>query len=140
MKPVLFGLVLLGLAGAKATAQTNATATGYIQNFEVPERDEDGNLRWKLRGDRGQFLADGKMLVERLRAEFYASNRVEFVFTADAATLDQVNKQANTDTPIRLEGANLIITGTGADWTGASNTFVVRSNVHVIISPERSLP
>ncbi len=114
--------------------------TGYIQNFEVPERDENGNLRWKLSGDRGQFIADGRMFVQQLRAEFYASNRVEFVFTADAATLDQVNKQAHSDTPIRLEGANLVITGTGAEWTGASNTFLVRSNVHVIISQERNQP
>ncbi len=134
--PIIAALLLSRLA----IAQTNATVSGYIQNFEVPERDEDGNLRWKLMGERGQFIDDGKMLVQQLRAEFYASNRVEFVFTSDSAELDQARKLANTAAPIRLEGHNMIITGNGADWTGASNTFLVRSNVHVIISQERKQP
>jgi len=32
------------------------------------------------------------------------------------------------------------VTGTGADWVGESNTFSVRSNVHVTISSERKAP
>ena len=134
--PALLAVFTLAWAADKREPQM----TGYVEKFEVPERDADGNLKWRLSGDRAQFLADGQMQVQNLRAEFFSSNTVAMVFTSPACLLDQLNKTATTDGPVRLESANLIVTGTGADWVGESNTFSVRSNVHVTISSERKAP
>ena len=120
--------------GVGARAATNDTAMGYIEKFEVPERDEDGNLKWKLGGDKAQIRSDGLMNIFNVRAEFYSSNKVEMVFTTPVCLLDRANKRAATDAPVKIERGNMIVTGIGADWTDTNTSFVVRGNVRVILT------
>jgi 3-deoxy-D-manno-octulosonate 8-phosphate phosphatase (KDO 8-P phosphatase) len=131
MAMLLSALLCLG-AGARAA--TNDTASGYIERFEVPERDDDGNLRWKLGGDKALIRPDGLMNIFNVRAEFYASNKVDMVFTTSVCLLDRANKRATTDAPVKIERGNMIVTGIGADWTDTNSCFVVRSNVRVIMT------
>lgn len=109
-------------------------AGGYVEKFEVPERDADGNLVWMIRGERGQFLDNGRLQIEKLRAEFYTSNRVEYIFTSDSATLDQHNRHARMACPIRLEGPGLVVVGNGAEWWGNSNLFHIHGQVRVVLN------
>ncbi len=130
------GAACLGVAvTAVEPAETEPSlATGYIEGFDMPERDADGNLVRRLTGDKVRFREDGMMTILNLRAEFYHRNQVEMVFTTPTCTLDEPNRQATTDGPVRLEATNIVITGTGADWTAGESTFLIRSNVHVVIS------
>jgi 3-deoxy-D-manno-octulosonate 8-phosphate phosphatase (KDO 8-P phosphatase) len=125
-----FALVAGAIAGE---APTNEPA-GFIEKFEVPERDEAGNLKWKLMGDRARIRADGQMDVANMRAEFYSSNRVAAVFTSPSCTLDRVNNQATTDAPIRIESSEMIVTGNGAQWNSEISSFIICSNVHVVFT------
>jgi len=123
---------LLVATGAFADTATNRpAATGFIEKFEVPERDENGNLRWKLSGDRAQIDEMGVMNATNVRAEFYTSNSISMVFTSPTATLDRINGRATTEAPVCIERPGLVVTGIGADWDDQANTFIVRSNVHV---------
>lgn len=125
--------VAAALAAISSLVFADQLGGGHIERFEVPERDADGNLVWMIRGDRGRFLDDGRVLVEKLRAEFYTSNRVEYVLTSDRATIDQHNRQAHTEAPFRLEGPRLVIVGNSAEWCGVSNLFHVQGQVRVVI-------
>ena len=116
------------------------SATGYIEKFEVPAHDSDGNLSWKLMGDRAQLCADGWMRIVNCRTEFYTSNVVDMVFTSPVCWLDRVHQKAMTDAPVRIERGNFVVTGIGADWDSASHSFVVRSNVLTVITGNISLP
>jgi len=136
MTLVLAALILIGVA---APAATNDSATGYIEKFEVPERDEDGNLRWKLGGDKAQVRPDGLMDIFNVRAEFFSSNKVDMVFTSPTCLLDRANRRASTDAPVKIERDNMIVTGIGGDWTDSNTSFIVRSNVRVIITGTNSL-
>jgi len=52
----LAALVACGvIADTGETNKPASAATGYIEKFEVPQRDEAGNLKWKLSGDRATF-------------------------------------------------------------------------------------
>jgi 3-deoxy-D-manno-octulosonate 8-phosphate phosphatase (KDO 8-P phosphatase) len=121
-------------AGNGTHAPAREEATGFIEKFEVPERDEAGNLRWKLSGEKAQIRSDGVMNIINARAEFYSSNKVDLVFSAPACVLDRLNKRAETDAPVRIERANMVVTGNGAEWTDETSTFIVRSNVRVVLS------
>jgi len=125
----LAGLCLTGLVRAEAPA-----ATGYIEKFEVPQRDISGNLQWKLGGDRATFRADGLMDILNARAEFYSSNKVSLVFTTPICVLDRANSRAATDAPVRLERENMTLTGIGGEWSGSNTTIIVRHNVQMIIT------
>jgi 3-deoxy-D-manno-octulosonate 8-phosphate phosphatase (KDO 8-P phosphatase) len=125
--------------GISARSATNDATMGYIEKFEVPERDEDGNLKWKLGGDKALIRPDGMMDVINVRAEFYSSNKVDMVFTTPAALLDRVNKHATTDAPVKIERDNMIVTGIGGEWTDTNTSFIVRSNVRVILTGSNTL-
>ncbi len=137
-----FLILLVAVAVLADTSPTNKpadTATGYIENFEVPQRDEAGNLKWKLSGDRATIRPDGLMNVYNARAEFYTSNQVDLVFTSPVCLLDRVNNRAATDAPVRIERANMIMTGIGGDWDGNHSSLTIRSNVQVIIKNAEAL-
>ena len=135
MALVVAGLLLV--TGVTAdTGETNkpaSSATGYIEKFEVPQRDEAGNLKWKLSGDRATFRPDGLMNIINSRAEFFTSNQVDMVFTSPVCLLDRANNRAATDAPVRIERDNMIVTGIGGDWDGNKSSLIIRSNVQVIL-------
>jgi 3-deoxy-D-manno-octulosonate 8-phosphate phosphatase (KDO 8-P phosphatase) len=123
------------LAGMSIAGETNRTAaTGFIEKFEVPERDETGNLKWKLNGDRATIREDGLMNIINARAEFYSSNKVDMVFTSPTCLLDRLNNRAATEAPVRIERSDMIVTGNGGDWDGNKSSLVVRHNVRVILT------
>jgi 3-deoxy-D-manno-octulosonate 8-phosphate phosphatase (KDO 8-P phosphatase) len=138
---LIVGLIAFGgrlYADAAPPAPSNSppavdNATGYIEKFSVPEHDEAGNLCWKLAGDRAQIRADGWMRIINCRTEFYTTNVVDMVFSSPLCWLNQVNKKATTDAPVRIEHGNIVVTGVGADWSSADRLFVVRSNVQTVI-------
>jgi 3-deoxy-D-manno-octulosonate 8-phosphate phosphatase (KDO 8-P phosphatase) len=120
---------------AKPTSKTQAdTATGYIEKFEVPERDDNGNLKWKLIGERAVIRPDGLMDIQNARAEFYTSNKVDMVFSSPTCLLDRMNNHATTDDHVRIDRENMVVTGVGGEWDGSNSLMVIRSNVVVVIS------
>jgi len=128
---LLVGLCLTGLIHAETP-----TATGYIEKFETPQRDANGNLQWKLSGDRATFRPDGLMDILNARAEFYTSNKVSLVFTTPVCVLDRANSRAATDASVRFERENMTLTGLGGEWTGSNTTIFIRHNVQMIIKDQ----
>jgi hypothetical protein len=119
---------------ATSTAKTESGGpTGYIEKFEVPDRDENGNLKWKLNGDRAVIRPDGLMDIQNAHAEFYTSNKVDMVFSSPTCRLDRANNHATTDDHVRIDRENMVLTGIGGEWDGAKSSMVIRSNVCVII-------
>lgn len=129
-------LLIVLCLGSLTLAQEPKTspATGYIEKFEVPERDKLGNLKWKMMGDKAQLHENGSILVFNMRAEFYSSNVVQLVFTSPVCLVDRQTNTGRTDAPVRLEHDNIVVTGTGADWAAATSSFVIHSNVQVVIT------
>jgi len=120
---------------AKDNAKQPAdTASGYIEKFEVPQRDEDGNLKWKLLGERAVIRPDGLMNIQNARAEFYTSNKVDMVFSSPTCLLDRAHNHATTADPVRIDRENMVLTGIGGEWDGNTSSMVIRSNVCVIIT------
>ena len=120
---------------ARDDAKTTAdTGNGYIEKFEVPQRDEDGNLKWKLLGERAVIRPDGLMDIQNARAEFYTSNKVDMVFSSPTCLLDRANNHATTADHVRIDRENMVLTGIGGEWDGNTSSMVIRSNVCVIIT------
>ncbi len=132
---LLCGALAAGaLAANVSTNKTSAEASGYIEKFEVPERDDDGNLKWKLFGERAVIRPDGMMDIQNARAEFYTSNKVDMVFSSPTCLLDRANNHATTRDHVRIDRENMVVTGIGGEWDGEKSSMVIRSNVCVVIS------
>ena len=122
-------------AAPKETAKKPADAAmGYIEKFEVPQRDEDGNLKWKLMGQRAVIRPDGLMDIQNARAEFYTTNQLDMVFSSPTCLLDRQNNHATTQDHVRIDRENMVLTGIGGEWDGGTSMMVIRSNVCVIIT------
>lgn len=121
-------------AFAAALLVAGVASAAYIEQFEVPQRDEKGNLQWKLAGERAAFRNDGLLDILNARAEFYSSNKVSLVFTTPSCVLDRANNRAVTDGPVRIERDNLLITGRGSEWVGSNTTLTIQSNVRMVIT------
>ncbi|HVM61721.1 MAG TPA: HAD hydrolase family protein [Verrucomicrobiae bacterium] len=118
----------------QGTNRTADTSQGYIEKFEVPERDDDGNLKWKLLGERAVIRPDGLMDIQDARAEFYTSNKVDMVFSSPTCLLDRANNHATTADHVRIDRENMVLTGIGGEWDGNTTSMVIRSNVCVVIT------
>ena len=126
-------------SGTNAAKTGDTGATGYIEKFEVPQRDDDGNLKWKLIGERAVIRPDGLMDIQNARAEFYTSNVVDMVFSSPTCLLDRSNNRATTDDRVRIDRQNMVLTGVGGEWNGNDSTLVIHSNVMVVISNGQQL-
>jgi len=120
--------------GTNVAKAGDTGATGYIEKFEVPDRDENGNLKWKLNGERAVIRPDGLMNIQNARAEFYTSNKVDMVFSSPTCVLDRANSHATTEDHVRIDRENMVLTGIGGEWDGTKSAMTIRSNVCVIIS------
>ena len=124
-----------GAAQSPETAKKPAdTASGYIEKFEVPQRDDDGNLKWKLIGERAVIRPDGMMDIQNARAEFYTTNKLDMVFSSPTCRLDRANNHATTQDHVRIDRENMVLTGIGGEWSGDTSSMIIRSNVCVIIT------
>jgi hypothetical protein len=136
MTPVTYNnqLIAVGLALLTVGMLVHAAElTGTAEKFEVPEYDAAGNLRWKLVGDRGQFAADGTVVVSNARAEVYESNRVTTVFSTPRCVLNRAAGTAKTDGPVRLESGNYIVTGIGGEWDSKNARVLISRNVQLVV-------
>ena len=124
--------------GSPAKSEGGA-ATGYIEKFEVPERDENGNLKWKLLGERAVIRPDGLMDIQNARAQFYTSNQMDMVFSSPTCLLDRTSNHATTQDAVRIDRENMVLTGIGGEWDGNTSSLVIRSNVTVIITSSQQL-
>jgi hypothetical protein len=132
---LLCGALAVGVCATNASTNKPSTeASGYIEKFEVPERDDEGNLKWKLFGERAVIRPDGMMDIQNARAEFYTTNTVDMVFTSPTCLLDRANNHASTEDHVRIDRANMVMTGIGGEWDGNKSSMVIRSNVCVVIS------
>jgi hypothetical protein len=100
----------------------------------VPERDEDGTLKWKLIGERASIRTNGLMDIQNARAEFYTTNKLDMVFSSPTCVLDRANNHATTQDHVRIDRENMVLTGIGGEWDGNGSSIVIHSNVCVIIT------
>jgi len=115
-----------------AAPDTNAPS-GYIEKFEFPDRDENGELRRRITGERARLLPDGLLDVENARMEFYSSNKLVMVLTTPRCVVDRARNRATTDAPIRVERDNMVITGIGGEWDGNKGEVNIRSNTQMVV-------
>jgi 3-deoxy-D-manno-octulosonate 8-phosphate phosphatase (KDO 8-P phosphatase) len=132
---VLLPLVLAGCwkSPPPPSAPGTNAPTGYIEKFEVPDRDEKGVLLRKISGDRAQLLPDGVLDIENARVEFYSSNKVTMVFTSPRCVVDRARNRATTDARVRVERENMVITGIGGEWDGNNSVLNIRSNTQMVL-------
>lgn len=129
------GLMAVGSAPSQPAGETQ-TVTG----FRVPSYDRDGNMTSQIFGDSARLLPDGAVDVVELRMEFYAvdgqtatNRQVEMRITSPRCLYHRASGTATSDAPVRIARDNMVVTGVGFQWFGASERLEIYSNAKVVL-------
>ena len=116
---------------------TNDVAT--ITGFSIPEVDDKGEMKWKVLGDFAKFNPRGGPVdITGVRLEMYKNANVDMVLTSPQCLYDRDKREAETESPVRITGKDMSITGNGFYWSGTNNMVVIRRNARVVVNNSKA--
>ncbi|MDX2226740.1 MAG: LPS export ABC transporter periplasmic protein LptC [Verrucomicrobiae bacterium] len=134
--PVLVLLLGSGWAHAqdKPPAPKPSPVAGIIRNFEFPDRDEKGRLRFIIKGEQAKPLGPDQFELTNLKATFFsADGKEEAVFITRFCIFNQKTREIQTEEEIELQRPNMIIRGKGMEGnlTKDGDGISIKQNVTV---------
>jgi hypothetical protein len=115
-------------------AQLSFPTTGQpveVIKFRLPDYNSDGTLKSEMFGDRA--VIEGNLIViTTLRVEMYEQGQLVTSFWAESCRYDKAKGELETDSPVRVTRAGLVITGDGMDWKKGEPQVTLRRNVRVV--------
>ena len=123
-------LIMLVALVSAAQAQNDVQ---LLSGFEVPEYDEQGNMKSMLTGDLAELTPDGMVNIKNFAIDFYKLGQVEMRVEAPQCTYDQRKKLAKSDDTIRISRDMMTVTGRGFEWSSAETRFHIENDARVEI-------
>ncbi len=127
-----------GVGWAQKAIKPMAPQNQQITQFRVPSYDNENNLTSQMFGDTAVILANGKVDITGLRLEFYsgvASNRLtEMRVTSPRCLYDRNSGSATSDAPVRIARDNMVVTGTGFEWSSRNEKLVIHQDAKVVFN------
>lgn len=104
-----------------------------ITGFKVPDYDEDNNLISQISGDKALFREDGQVELTNLKIETFEENTLETTITSPICVYDREKKTAQSQSKIRIERENMVITGENYLYDSERSNFEIRKDVKVVL-------
>ena len=131
------GLLLVPLARAEDRSSTPKSDVQTVSGFQVPEYDDEGNLKSKLFGDFAKVLPEGVIEISQLRIEFYEKGHVNMTVTAPRCLYDQKKGSAESDADVRIAREDMVVTGKGFSWNNKDQVFQILTQAKVVVKQAR---
>jgi hypothetical protein len=121
---------------------------GFAQAIVEPSHDvrlpiehfEDGSVKTLLTAELATIPPKGEIQAEKVRVEFYdEKGNIVSVMTADKCNFNRVNGMITSDTDVRLENGDDVVTGTGMECNVGERTVKILSNVKVVLGKSHVL-
>ncbi len=136
---------MVALAALVGQAQTNAPAlrgpalvpqtdAGNLKGFMVPEYGPDGQLTWRMFGETARVeLVGGKVEVHVMKLELYQNGAVDATIYSPVCLFDRTAKTAASEDAVKIVATNMVVTGTGFDWSSTDNRMRIRTDATMTI-------
>lgn len=131
--------LLLGICCTIPWSRTSFAADNVIikpvQGVTLPlELYEDGKIKTKLIAGTAKPPIQGDWEAWAVRIEFYSHEGVvESFMTADDCRYNRESGIARSESNVRLERADIVITGKGFEWSATNQVVKIMSDVKVIL-------
>ena len=132
MRAAILAIIILWHGGITSGSQESVSRQPFT-DFNVPEVDTEGNLKWILHGASGHLRSEELVELNGVTVEFYKGKNVDMTLTTPACLFDRGTKRAETDAVVKIESANFQITATGMEWGSGQNIIRLRQDVKVIL-------
>lgn len=125
---------------ARASSPTPQTDAGSLKGFMVPEYGADGQMVWRMYGETAQVeLVGGKVEVHVMKLELFQNGAVDATIYSPVCLFDRAAKTAASDAAVKIVATNMVVTGTGFDWSSNDNRMRIRSDATMIISNRKDM-
>ncbi len=120
----MLGIVLVSL---------NASAQDVIQNFKVPDIDDEGRLKSMLMGEKAKIIPGKPMPVEGLKIQFFEPDgeTVKLNIVSPGCVYDTRDGVAVSEQPIRIFGNGFLVSGVGYRYEKDQERLEIHSKVRV---------
>lgn len=135
MKKGLNLMLVLALCGMAAAQDPNVQS---LSGFELPEYDAEGRKVRHIFGDMAEVLPEGLIRITNLRVDIFQNEKVAMKVIAPRCELNQKTKQAVSDGPVRIIRDNMVVTGTGFDFSNEKERIQIMHDTKVVLKGLRS--
>ena len=128
--------VFLMCIGNIAHAETQFSIGSIIRGFELPQMDEQGNLRSKIKGSEAIVISANQIRIKELFIELYDGGKASTRIKSPDCVFWRLENRLTTDQAIEVARDGMIIKAKGMDWSLKENQGIFRQNVQVTIDPK----
>lgn len=143
----VIALVFGALCWTQAAAQGPASDFHLGQNtemrgFRVPDFDDEGKLTSEILGEFAR-VRNQKIDITGLNIEFYSyvddQRKVDMTVTAPRCDFDQKRGTAQSDSDVRIERENMVVTGIGFEFDSTKRRFRIFNQARVEATGARAM-
>ena len=128
------------LASAALALALSAPAPGIddllgqsIRKFRYPSYDAQGQLKMEVAGDTAQVMPEGLIRITSLKMTFYEEGKTAMMIVTPVCFYDRMNQTASSEAPVTVTRPEIMINGTGFEWSEKSGSISIRSNTRVLL-------
>ena len=105
-----------------------------IRNLRMPIKlYEDGSVRVRFLADSALVPASGEIEAVKAKVEVLdRSGKVETVMRAAQIRYNRETGQAHSESDVRLEKGDMVVTGKGLEWSSVDEVVKILSNTQVL--------
>lgn len=140
MAALVVGQTQTNAPALRGPSLTPTTDAGNLKGFMVPEYGPDGQMVWRMYGETARVeLVGGKVEVHVMKLELFQNGAVDATIYSPACLFDRTAKTAASDEAVKIVATNMVVTGTGFDWSSNDNRMRIRSDATMIISNRKDM-
>jgi hypothetical protein len=124
----------LGLCLLAAAVASGGDEGMPIRNLRLPlGHYEDGSVRLQLKAESARIPPQGDVQAQGARVEIYdRTGKIETLMLADELLYNRTTGNARSDSPVRMERGNMVITGRGLTWNSTNQIVNVLKDAKVV--------
>lgn len=120
-------------AAAVCLAQGDFAIGSIIRGFELPSRDENGNLRFKISGERAIIISANRIEVQGLSIELFNDNKPSATVKSPSCDFWRLENRLTTSKGVEISRPGLLVSAKEMEWDLAKGKGLLRNNVKVIL-------
>jgi hypothetical protein len=130
---LLSAAALLAGTAALCLAQGDFAIGSIIRGFELPSRDENGNLRFKISGERAIIISANRIEVQGLLIELFSDNKPSATVKSPSSDYWRLENRLTTSKGVEISRPGLLVSAKEMEWDLAKGQGLLRNNVKVIL-------
>ncbi|GAB4249047.1 MAG: hypothetical protein OHK005_15730 [Candidatus Methylacidiphilales bacterium] len=134
-------VMALGWMGVEATfGQSDFAVGSVIRGFELPKRDADGVMQFKITGDKAIIMTPNRTEVHDLRIDIFKEGKVNLTVRSPKSDYWRMENRLTTEHGVEIVWPGLVVTARGMEWDLNRTRGVLRDNVRVVIDNLKGKP